>query len=242
MLFQPEQSEGRGGVRAISTADRISISIAAAAALVVALGIGREVFVELAGDQTFLQEARHFNLGGEQNLPSWFSAVLMLLVAALAAAIAHQSKLSQPGIRLRWGGLSFVFVLLSLDEIASFHEATMEPIRNATGADGIFHYAWLIVAIPLVVGFAILNLPLLRCLPRAIAARILLAGMIYVAGAVGLEMLGGVIASSSGEGTIPARLAYVAEEVLEISGLTLLATTLVAYASLLGLRLARDPP
>lgn len=86
----------------------------------------------------------------------------------------------------------------------------------------------MVIAAPLLLLVGILFAPFLRRLPRAIFLRFLTAGLLFVGGAFGLELVGGHYVSSLGFGSSQYRIASSAEECLEIAGLTLFASTLLS--------------
>ncbi|NOZ32815.1 MAG: hypothetical protein GXP01_07035 [Alphaproteobacteria bacterium] len=215
---------------AIWPAGRIGAIVISMAVVVFALGVAREFYVVAFGLETFLQEGRHFDLDGEANLPTWFSAALMAVISFLCVLSGSAAKLRGEAHRWAWRGLALVFGLFSLDEVASFHEAVMDPLRALLQTDGVLYYAWVVPAIPLVIGFALIYLPFLGHLPKRFAALFVASGALYVGGALGLEMVGGFVASTSGEETTAFAVATTIEEGLEIAGLTLFTVTLLHYA------------
>lgn len=228
-----------GAERADRIASNLSLAFWGIAILVVALGFAREVVVATIGDGTFLQEWRHFDLDEEANLPAWFSSGTMLLIAALAGLLAAV-EVSSRAVRRGWILIAGTFVLLSLDEASSFHEALMDPLRDLLGVSGVFHYAWVIPAIPLLLLFGIWTLRLLRTLPKALRLRMVLAGVLFAVGAVGMEMVAGLFAADGIEKTdLAYRIEIMAEETFEITGLVLFATALINYAAASGIRIAR---
>ncbi len=225
--------------QATRVASNLALAFWSVAVLVVALGFAREVVVATLGEGTFLQEWRHFDLDEEANLPAWFSSGTMLLIAVIAGLLAAVET-SNRAVRRGWFLIAGTFVLLSLDEASSFHEALMDPLREFLGVSGAFHYAWVIPAIPLLLLFAFWALRLLRTLPRALRVRMVLAGVLFAIGAVGMEMVAGVFVADGVDKTALAyRIEIMAEETFEITGLVLFATTLIYYAASSGIRITR---
>lgn len=218
----------------ILSASAIKRIVLIAAAVVIGLGFAREWFIASYGEFTVLQEGRHFDLDEEANLPAWFSASLMLMIGLTCGLLASHSRVRGDGLRWGWIGLAVVFVILSADEAASFHEALMEPLRAMLGADGIFFYAWIVPAIPLVGLFALIYLPFLFRLPVSTRVRFVVAGALFVGGAIGVEMIGGLFASTVGEAGTVYGVVTAIEETLEISGLSLFAVALVDYLDVTG--------
>lgn len=221
---------------------RINTIVFVAAAAVISAGLGTEILVASVGEGTFLQEGRHFDLDEEANVPTWFSAALMaaagVLSIVISATLADRGRVD----RFRWAVLGVVFLAMSLDEVSSFHEAMMEPLRDWLDVGGAFHHAWVVIAIPAVIVFAVLYLPFLWRLPSRTRLGFLLGGSLFVGGALAFEMVGSVVVTEQGEG-VAYVLATSIEESLEIAGLAVFFVTLVTFAAASGIRVvaARNP-
>jgi hypothetical protein len=168
---------------------------------------------------------RLFDTAEEANITAWFSSVLLLMAGALLLMIARIKTQTSDSYARHWNILAWVFFFLSMDEIVGLHEGLIEPLRNATDASGIFYFSWVLVAIPLLLLFGLFFLRFLLNLPRKTAVQIVVAGVIFVTGAVGFEMLGGVFHES---GIYRAFIAV--EETLENIGAGLFIVSLLAYA------------
>lgn len=145
----------------------------------------------LAGDYRIPRNiVRLVDLDQENNLPTWLSSTNLLISAILAAFITKAKQAQRDAYTLYWLGLCLVFLYLSVDEAASLHEAPNDRLRHVLGTSGgALFAAWVIPAMAVVSIFAGLYLRFLFSLPRRIQALIVLAGMLYVLGAVGFEML-----------------------------------------------------
>lgn len=216
----------------------LSLIIVAAAATTFAVGLAREIYILALGEGTFLQEGRHFNLDGEANLPAWFASMAWLVAAALTMAFAFTDHTKRA--RRLWGAMAVMFFLISVDEVASFHEAIMDPLREALGVSGVLHYAWVIPAIAVVLVLGVVYFRFIASLNRSVSRRIVLAAIVFVTGAAGMEMIAGVVISSGGqEADIAYRLEILAEEGLEILGVALLLQALLLQWDRMGLAFGR---
>lgn len=157
----------------------------------------------------------------EGSIPSFYSAVMLLACAASLWTVADAVRRRGQRWERHWQVLAIAFVYLSIDEMVSLHERVIEPLREALDLGGVLYYSWVLVAVPLVIGFGLALVPFLRALPRWTAVAFLLSGAVYVGGAAGMEMVGGLIASSGGEGTLPLHAVVTFEELLEMVGITL---------------------
>lgn len=127
-----------------------------------------------------------------------------------------------------WLALAAVFVYLTTDEALAIHERSSEPIRQALGVGGFLYFAWVIPATGLLVLFVVAFIPFLRTLDRRLRVRLLVAGAIYVGGALIFEMISAYFFDSYGPG--PGRhIASMIEESLEMVGLLVLLAALVGH-------------
>jgi hypothetical protein len=137
--------------------------------------------------------ARQLNVLQEGNVTAWFSATLLLAAAVLLAAVAWAARSRGDRDAVWWWVLAGGFVYLSLDEGAALHETLIGPIGELTDASGFFRYAWIIVAIPVVVILFFVFLGFLRRLPPVTRRWCLISGAVFLSGAIGVEAIGGAV-------------------------------------------------
>jgi hypothetical protein len=163
---------------------------------------------------------RLFDLGSEGNLPSLFSCGLLAADAALLFLCGREERRAG-GLALPWTVLGAAFCFLALDEWLALHERAMRPMSSVLDAEGPLRYLWVV---PYGLGTAALGaglLPFLRRLPPRAASSFIVAGAVYVAGALGCEMLAGLIRESWPRASAPFMLEVLVEETLEMSGAAL---------------------
>lgn len=174
------------------------------------------------------------SVGREANIPTWYSSVSMLLVAALAWMISVVKK--QAGERFvgHWRVLSLVFLFFSLDDTATIHELLTNPVRDALNTTGLLYFAWVIPGIIFVILFVAYFIPFLRHLPRRTMILFLAGGAVFVAGALGVEMVNALLYERWEQGEMSTAL-YNAltdlEEGLEKAGIVVFIYALLSYAS-----------
>lgn len=159
-----------------------------------------------------------FDFNEEQSVPTWFSCSLLMISAALMGVIAAAQR--EAGAPYRWWTvLACVFLYLSLDEALSFHERLNRPVRDFLDTSGAFYYAWVIPYALFALGLLIFSLRPLRELPVATRQRLMLAGVLFVCGALGMEIVGSHIVTAHGMRiTFLSDVAMTLEEMLELSG------------------------
>lgn len=164
-----------------------------------------------------------FDMNQEQNLPTLFSCLLLGLCATLAASLWAAA----PARDLRWLILALVLGFMGVDEFVSLHERLTHPLRERLGTGGPLYYAWVLPYGLLCAAFAAAYLPFLRERPRPVRRLLLLSGSAYVAGALGMELMGGAYADAHRVHDLTYALIATAEESLEIGGLLLLTAALL---------------
>jgi hypothetical protein len=172
------------------------------------------------------------NVDEEESFSTFLQMLLLLGSSAVLFAIGHRARRLGAPHALGWLGLAAVFLYLTIDESTQVHEQLIVPLRRALDAGGVLHFTWLVVAIPLVILFAVLYVPFLRDLDRWTRTRFLAAGALYLAGTIVMEMIGGAWAEDHpGDDAIYLMVLVPIEEVLEFSGQLLFLSTLLARAA-----------
>jgi hypothetical protein len=94
---------------------------------------------------------------------------------------------------------------------------------------GFLYFAWVIPGILVVALLSIAYLRFLGHLPLLTRLRLILSGSIYVAGALGMELVGGYVADYHPNQSVMRGALSTIEEFLEMSGIVLLIYTLLIY-------------
>ncbi|MEG3909011.1 hypothetical protein QT979_12145 [Microcoleus sp. w2-18bC1] len=171
-----------------------------------------------------------FNLDQEINYPSWYSSFTLLFCAILLGIIASAKKKQGDRYFGHWKALALMFVFFSLDEILSLHEILIiNDLRKALNLGGIFYFIWVIPGAIFVGITALAYLKFLRHLPRKIRDFFLLAGSIYVGGALGMEMVTGYYADAVTQRNLIYGLMVCVEEILEMVGVIVFIYALLSY-------------
>lgn len=171
-----------------------------------------------------------FSLNGEQNIPSWYSSSMRLICAILLAAIAVAAR--ESGYRFHWMSLSVIFLYLSIDELASIHEKVGSALAERFDTSGFLTYAWVIPYAFLVFVFVLVYTRFLYDLPASTRLAFLAAGILFVGGALGVEMVNGRTDDTYGTAHLTYILGSYIEEVLEMLGELGFFYALLSYISL----------
>lgn len=170
-----------------------------------------------------------FSLDKEANVPTFFAGLILLLSGTLFGIIAWYRRTRQEGYVVQWGILSAIFVFMALDEVASFHENLILPLRNSLNLSGIFYYSWVVVGLLFLLVFTATYLKFFFSLSPAFRLGFFLAGFVYISGALGMELLGGYYAEHYGLENLPYALITTVEETLELIGILVLIKYLFLY-------------
>lgn len=175
-----------------------------------------------------------FNVDRERNLPTSFQSAILLACAVGLAGIAVLKRFAGDRWTRHWGLLAVLFAGLAWDEITEVHERFIEPMRRVFDLQGIFFFGWVI---PAGIVVALLGLAYLRftlALEPATRTRFIVAGVLFLSGALILEGVGGWYYESIDQSTdmIYVTIATI-EESLEMAGMILFLHAALTYLSAL---------
>jgi hypothetical protein len=185
---------------------------------------------------------KFFNLDEEATFPAFFSSVLLLLSSVLLFVISTQKKRKK--YHRHWQVLGFIFLFLCLDEIISIHEEVAVEVqlrlfdqRGFGDLDGLFYYSWVI---PYAVFFLVVALYFFKfvlSLPPKIRSLFILAGCVYVSGALGCELIEGFYKKNYPGNNSMMGLYVVIEEIFEMLGITIFVYALLLHVASLKIKL-----
>jgi len=172
-----------------------------------------------------------FDLGMEANIPTYFSSFILLTSALLLAVISVGESKSGSAFTKQWVVLAVGFFYLSLDESARIHELMIRPMRDLLGnySQGVLYFAWVVPGMAIVLGLAVFFLKFLRSLDSVTMKYFVIGGIVYVGGAIGMEMVDGFVAARLGVDTLVYNLLIVVEEAGEMSGVLIFIAGLLRY-------------
>lgn len=213
----------------------IAIRLFAIVIVLTTLSVAALVLRHISGGDHFRTLVRLFHVSAEANVPTWFSSMMLFSAAVLVSDIArNESRQGERRFLKHWWFLAILFLYVSLDEVAQIHEMASAPLRHRLGTGGFLYHAWVVPALIFVVALLVTYLPFLARLPLRTSMLLVLSGMVYVTGALGMELVGGYIVDHHpGEGV----LRYVVttlEESLEMCGIVLLIHALLTHRAAAG--------
>jgi hypothetical protein len=174
--------------------------------------------VELAHIESLVP---HLSLSYESNVPTWVATILLFSSALVAASIAGTAV----SFRRHWWGVAAVFAYASLDEAAELHE----HLGGHFDLHGVLYFDWIVWAAVLLVALALVFWPFVRALEPATRKRLVIAGCIYIGGAVVMELPLGWWTDRAGADSTGYALIDWVEETLELAGASLALLALVKH-------------
>lgn len=171
-----------------------------------------------------------FSVNLEESIPTWYSTILLFLACLILLAITLMKWQAQDAYRKYWAGLALIFLYLSMDEGAVIHEVAADPLTQFFNTDGYLYFGWQIVFVPLVLIFALLYLQFLLHLPATSRYGFIVAGLIYVGGAVVVEGFSAdLLATTDGIYTYRYLATATLEEFCEMIGIVVFIYALLEY-------------
>jgi hypothetical protein len=206
-------------------------------------GVATQYIKYVYGYDSQLGLVRLFNLGGENNLPAWYSSVMLLLSSGVLGIIGLHHRREANLYGWHWLALALIFLGLSVDEAASIHERMGDPLVHrwleAIGyldsALLVIGTAWVLAGVLFAVIVFLLFWRFLQDLPLATKALFLIAGALYIAGAIGLEAVGGQYLAHHGGNTLTYSMMVAVEEGLEMFGVVVFLYALMLYMATQGI-------
>lgn len=161
-----------------------------------------------------------FNVDAERNVPTFFS-VLLLITAAFLLAVTASIEARKTRPYWQWALLSSGFLLMGFDEAFSFHERLIDPMKQVLGGGdlGVFSYAWVVPGLVLVLLLLLVFFRFVMQLPTPTRRRFIVAGALYIGGAIGMEMIGGWVREVHGFYSWQYSTSVTIEEGMEMAGL-----------------------
>ncbi|MCW5879089.1 MAG: hypothetical protein KIS80_09530 [Anaerolineales bacterium] len=210
-------------------ARKIAVYLSGIALLIIFASVSMDILEVLDGPQQFSGFRVKFDLDQEANVPTYYSSFLLLTCAALLAIIGLVKTSSGDGWSRHWNFLALGFFFLSLDETAAMHERLIRIFRDWFNPTGLFYFGWVLAAIPLLIMLGMAYYRFFLSLPQVTRRRLFLAVSVFVAGAIGMEMLGGWFEQTYGAQHPAENVLTTIEESLELFGVILLIHALLTY-------------
>jgi hypothetical protein len=211
--------------------------ITAMAIAIIAFGILHEILTlhAVATDPTTLYAGqehgflRMFDLGTEANLPTWYQVITIAFAGFLLTVITSAKRSSGDRFTWFWGFMGAVFFFLSADEASGIHEALGSLMEKRMPTSGVLSYGWIIPYLIFGLVFLAIVWKFLAALPPKFRILFVVSGIVYVSGAVGMEMVEGYFDGIYGQFSNVGVTLRLIEETLEPTGILLFNYSLLTY-------------
>ncbi len=222
------------GIRVSPAKVAVVLSLVVLAVSVASL-TGQYLKPGLAHNELALKVIAKLNLDKEVNdLPTWYQSSTLLVSSVLLLVIGLARRELKDKDAKYWGLLSLIFLFLSLDEAVSIHEQMTMPLRTTFHLEGFLFLSWVIPASFLVAVLGIVLSRFLFRLPSSTRNLMILSALIYLAGALGVEMVGAnYMFMMNNPPDIGSNFTYAiittVEEFLEMTGIVVFIYCLLTY-------------
>ncbi len=167
----------------------------------------------------------YFSLSYEQNIPTFYAAVLLLGCCVLLGTIAAAKAIDADRFYKHWWGLAAGFAYISLDEVVQIHEFAGVWLD----LDGVLYFSWVLPAGVLLLLLGVAYFRFVLSLPQVTRGRFVIAGGIYVGGAVLMELPLGMWTEQHGQQNFGYAAIDAIEESLELIGIRFFLLALLDY-------------
>ncbi|WP_425309489.1 hypothetical protein AADG42_12205 [Ammonicoccus fulvus] len=156
------------------------------------------------------------DLGREQTIPAWWSSTLWVLLGVAAGLVGWLSR------RRHWFFVAALAWAASVDEYAELHERLDRVGSVMQGQLPVeLAYAWVIPGSILAASIGVAGIVLFRSETAHTRSGLIWAGVLFLGGAVVLEVAGSLILEHFQMMTWHFAVAYHVEEIFEMLGVTL---------------------
>jgi hypothetical protein len=183
---------------------KITLVLALTTLFLTLASLAARFFAFIWGQEGLLALLTLLNTGEEASIPTWYSSFLFLLCSVLLATVAAVEKRYNKGYIRHWRFLAVIFILLSIDEVATIHETGGDALKSLAESagfapSGFIYQFWVVPAAAFVFLIALAYSRFLANLPARTLILFLTAGTTFVIGAIGMEMLSARLISFYGE-------------------------------------------
>ena len=201
--------------------------------LLIIASVAGQIMKYIGGHDTVFGLVHLFNVSQEQNIPTLFSVLLLISCSVLLSLIFYLHRKQDAKLNVYWIILAMGFVYMAIDEFAQLHENLGISFIPLIGdhSHGFLYYSWVVPAFALIIFLALFFSNFLFKLPKTTCVSFIIAGIIYLTGLLGIEMLGGGYHELHGNENLTYSLISTLEESLEMLGLILFIRALLDYLS-----------
>lgn len=219
-MAQPAVQDQRLTLQLPLSAPMVLPFVLVVAVVLTAVSVGSGLWEAITGSVPSTLAFRLLNTDEEQSVGTLWSVAQMLVLALLLLDVAQRD---QRAWRRYWQAAAVGVVLLALDEFCRIHETLIPVMQRVLDSESrpIFTHGWVLVGAAATLGVFVLFLPFLRQLDGLVRRRVLMGAGVFLAGALVVELLGGLLRPDAGTATVGYVLITRFEELLEMAGMGL---------------------
>lgn len=133
-----------------------------------------------------------FHFHGQNNFPTYYSMALAAVAVLQMIFLGIRSIVRRERFVFHWMLMAAIFIFLAFEETLELHKQLGEAIREQVQIDltGYLNFAWYLPVILGLILLLLVYLPFLRDLSPRQRARIILGGLVFLVGTIGMESLG----------------------------------------------------
>jgi hypothetical protein len=210
---------------------KISVIFFTIIAVLAALHIAQLIAYYVIADPQRFDFVELIDFDYESNLPSFYSMFAIIICSGVLFMIAHGKRITRQPYSFQWEILAWIFLYLGLDEGLALHEDVGDLMEIFITASGYLYFPWVIPYSILVGILAVFYFRFLLHLPRPTMVRFIIAGGLFLTGAVGLEIISANEADTYGTTSITYSVLYTLEELCEMIAMVLFLRALLEYYS-----------
>jgi hypothetical protein len=177
--------------------------------------------IALGAPANVVDTVRFIDLNREQNLPTYYASFQLLLASGLLLLRHQHAKQNDHTAARGWAGLAAIMLFLSIDEFCALHEELSDYVHAVLKQPWVPEFAWVIPYTLGAIGVAAVYIGFWRRLPPVTRRLFILAAGIFVAGAIGAELVGSKLYIRFGPQSAIYGIETLLEEVLEMVGVAL---------------------
>ena len=227
---RPSHADSGARVEVTTEPSRVRVVLVGLALLLVAGSVVSQLADVLYLHGRLDAATGRLDVATERSVPTFLSALLFLATGAIAATMGLFSRRQRQPYWAHWLALGVVLAALAADESLEGHEVLTGPVRELLGlGGGVLEYAWVIPGLLGVIVLGLVYARFLLQLPRRTLRLLACAAALFLAGALGVELIGGWWASANGKANVVYVLLTSLEELLELCGLAVLAYGLLSH-------------
>lgn len=189
-----------------------------------------QFYIYVLNNNNFLPIISLFNLDEERNIPTVFSALILLFSSILLEFITLAKQRDKDRYTPHWQGLAIIFTYLSFDELTEFHERTNSILNQIFQSPK--NQSWDILNVVFVIVFTVIYAKFFFHLSKKIQYLFIIAFFLFVIGGVGIELIGvNFLTNIYHQKSFLAAVITTIEECLEKIGVAIFIHGLLSYIS-----------